>query len=285
VAIEAIDQAAKVALTAAGIRSSELTATVVSAAGADWPEDFHYLQEALSRQGLGNDLQVVNDAMGALRAGSPDGTGVVVACGTGTATGARSPADQVWHSSFWQEPQGSLDLAKQTLRAVYRAELAIDPPTALTEAVLAFFGVSRVETVLHQFTARNVSRPTNLADLSRVLLDLAAAGDPTAHRIVVSHGTALGDYALAAARQVAMERTAFPLVLTGGVVRHPSPLLREVIITQVRTTSPEARPLTGHVEPVMGALLLAFEHHRLQVVSSLRNQIVKTMPPLSFFAT
>jgi N-acetylglucosamine kinase-like BadF-type ATPase len=71
VAIEAIDQAAKVALTAAGIRPSELTATVVSAAGADWPEDFHYLQEALSRRGFGDDLQVVNDAMGALRAGWP----------------------------------------------------------------------------------------------------------------------------------------------------------------------------------------------------------------------
>ena len=74
-------------------------------------------------RGYGQRIVIVNDAMGALRAGSPDGTGVVVACGTGAAVGARHPDGRIWHSSFWQEVQGADELSLSALRAVYRAEL------------------------------------------------------------------------------------------------------------------------------------------------------------------
>jgi N-acetylglucosamine kinase-like BadF-type ATPase len=284
-ALAAIEQAALAALTEAGVGSAELVATTASAAGADWPEDFVYLQAALERGGFGKGLQIINDALGALRAGSPDGTGVVIACGTGTATGARSSTGQIWHSSFWQEPQGSIGLAGMALRAVYRAELKIDPPTALTQSALDFFKLSRVEDVLHLLTAREGPRPANLGDLTRILLDLAATGDPTARRIVTSHGAALGDYALVAARQVGIEGTAFTLVLTGGVLRHPSSLLGEAIVERVRTTSPQIRPTASRFEPAVGALLLAVESAGLQVDPLLLDRITETMPPLSFFET
>jgi hypothetical protein len=42
-------------------------------------------------------------------------------------------------------------------------------------------------------------------------------------------------------------------VLLGGVLRHPSPLLRAAIHDQV----PESTPVYPDIEPVVGALLLA----------------------------
>jgi hypothetical protein len=45
----------------------------------------------------------------------------------------------------------------------------------------------------------------------------------------------------------------FPLVLTGGVFRHSSPLLRQAILGRV----PDAVPVYPTVEPVVGAVLLA----------------------------
>ena len=45
----------------------------------------------------------------------------------------------------------------------------------------------------------------------------------------------------------------FPLVLLGGVLRHPSPLLRAAIHDRV----PESTPVYPDIEPVVGALLLA----------------------------
>src|SRR3712207_5167121 len=197
----------------------------------------------MEQRGFGRRILVVNDAIGGLRAGSPDGTGVAVVCGTGAGTGARAPDGRVWHTSFWQEPNGSHDLARRMLRVVYRAELGIDPPTMLTRRVLDFLEQSTVEDVLHLFTRREGQRPTQLGGLARVLLDEASNGDAPARRIVEEHGASLGDYALAAARRVGIEGTPFTLVLAGGVLRHAARLLPDAIVARVRTTSPGVRPV------------------------------------------
>jgi N-acetylglucosamine kinase-like BadF-type ATPase len=284
-ALAEIEGALSAALQAAGIRHADLVASAFSVAGADWPEDFEFLLAAFAARGFGAGSVIVNDALGALRAGSPDGTGVVIACGTGTAIGVRSPQGQVWHTSHWQEPQGSRHLADKTLRAVYRADLGIDPQTSLTARVLDFFQQRSVEDVLHLFTARLGPRPAHPDGLARVLLDEASAGDATARRLVVEHGAALGDYALAAARRVGIEGTAFPLVLTGGVFRHPSPLLTEAIVARVRTTSPSALLMQSRFEPAIGALFLALENAGIPVDEPLLARMLPTMPPASLFAT
>src|SRR5439155_14175818 len=152
----------------------------------------------------------------------PDGTGVAVVCGTGAAIGARAPDGRAWHSGFWVEAGGSHDLARKTLRAVYRAELGIDPPTTLTARVLALFAQPCVENVLHLLTARGGEPLDRTAHLARAVLDEAHNGDPAARRVVQDQGVMLGDYALAAARRVHLAHALFPLVLAGGVFRHPS---------------------------------------------------------------
>ncbi|HMO60320.1 MAG TPA: BadF/BadG/BcrA/BcrD ATPase family protein, partial [Roseiflexaceae bacterium] len=170
-AIAEIEQAVEEALAAAGVVAADLVAGAFSLAGADWPEDFALLEAAMRRAGYGRTITVVNDAIGALYAGSPDGTGVAVACGTGAAIGARNAAGQIWHSSFWQEPQGAGELSSRALRAVYRAELGIDPPTMLTALILAAFAATSVEAVLHQLTARDMARPEVRRQLVRPLID------------------------------------------------------------------------------------------------------------------
>jgi N-acetylglucosamine kinase-like BadF-type ATPase len=287
-AIQSSVTAAEQALAMASLARDALSACVFSAAGADWPEDFEYFRSELGARGLGTPI-IYNDAIGALRAGSPDGTGVVVAVGTGVATGARSPDGRIWHSSFWQEAQGSVELARKTLRAVYRTDLGIDPPTALTGAVLRHFAQPTVEAVLHSFTARLGTPPDNLTGLTRILFDLAGPigrpGDATAQRIISDQGAMLGDYALAAARRVGIEGTPFHLVLTGGVLRHPSPLLAEAIIARVHTTSPDAQPRKSRFEPAIGALLLALEATGVAVDEAILAAITRTMSPESFFDT
>src|SRR5688572_10410855 len=194
-----VEKAVSAALQMAGVGAEGLVAGAFSMAGADWPEDYALLEAALTERGFGRRVTVVNDGLGALRAGSPDGTGVVVVCGTGTATAARSVDGQAWHSSWWQEPQGAHELGVKTLSAAYRAGLGVDPPTELTGAVLRHFEKERLEEVLYLFTSRTGPRPpeSKVSALARVLLDTAQAGDPTARRIAAEHGAALGDYALA----------------------------------------------------------------------------------------
>ena len=284
-ALTAVEGAIDAALGAPGISRAALRVGCFSMAGADWPEDFAFLHAAFLQRGLGRQVIVVNDAIGALRAGSPDGTGVVVVCGTGAAIGARAADGRLWHSSFWQEPQGGRELGFKTLRAVYRAELGIDPPTMLTARVLAFFGQPSVEALLHRFTAREGTPPGEVSGLARVLLDTAQEGDATARRIVRCHGAALGDYALAAARRVGIEATPFTLVLAGGVLRHPSRLLRNAIVARVRRTAPGVRPVMSRYEPAVGALFLALEAAGVPIDQHLLARLVPTLPPPSLYAT
>lgn len=240
-----------------GDDTHDITAAL-SLAGCDWPEDAEELGAALADRWP--HAVLVNDAIGALRAAIPDGPGVVVVCGTGTATGARGPDGSTWASGYWQEAQGAHELGVKALQAVYRSELGIDPPTALTAPVLAAMGEPTVEAVLRHRSGRHVAAGRDPAILAWILLEAADAGDAAAASIVAVHGTSLGATALAAARKVGMDLAApFPLALSGGVLRHRSHALRDAIVGTVRAGAPFVETVAPQGEPAAGALLLAFD--------------------------
>ncbi len=285
-AVANIEYAVRSALQAAHVQASDIVTAVFSLAGADWPEDFAYLHAAMEARGFGRTILIQNDALGVLRAGSPDATGVSVVCGTGAGTGARAPDGRIWHSSRWQDQvQGSSHLGQKTLNAVYRSELGIEPPTTLTPRVLEFFRLNTVEEVLHLFTSRVKQEPDHVDQLTPILLDEAYAGDGVAIRLVQEHGWALGDYALAAARSVGLEGTPFTLVLAGGVFRHQSSLLPEAIIERVRTTSPAVRPTRCRFEPIIGVLFTALEAVDIIIDDALLEKLVPTIPAPTLFST
>ncbi len=286
-ALDAIATASKEALSQAQLASTEMAAVVLSAAGADWPEDFDTIRDGATDRGIGIAPVVYNDAIGGLRAGSPDGTGVGIACGTGSATGARSRDGRIWHSSFWQVPQGADQLGEVVLKAIVRAELGIAPPTLLTGAVLQFLRLHTVEEVLHALTARSLNSQPHVKSLAKVLLDVAASGDEKSLAIVTAHGRALGDMALAAARKVGfeIEHESFHLVLTGGVLRHPSMLMRDAIVSRVREVAQDVNVINDAMEPAFGAVMLAFEAANIGVTDEIKNRLRETSPDNSLFET
>ena len=284
----ALDEIPKAVLTALGRRPrEEIVVACFSLAGADWPEDYIYLQTSLEALGFGRKVVVYNDALGALRVGSPDGTGVVIACGTGVATAARNANGDYWHTSFWQESLGGLELGKQALRAVYRSELGIDPPTTITAPVLAHFGQRTVEGVLRLLTARGTRRPTTIemSKLAPIVLREADRGDGIARQIIEDHGVRLADYALIAVRRVGLENTRFTLVLNGGIFRHPGVALVDAITTRIQAISPGVSPIRSQNEPAVGALLLAFEAAGLAITPALIKRLSESAPPSSFYLT
>jgi len=284
-ALDAVGDAVGGALRMAGIAADALAAGTFSMAGADWPEDYASLHAAMERRGFGQTIVIVHDALGALRAGSPENWGVAVVCGTGAAIGGRAPDGRIWHTSFWQEGLGGGSLGTRMLRAVLRAELGIDPPTSLTALALAFSGQPTVEAMLHAHTAHGIPPFAGAARLAPLLLDAAEAGDPTACAIVLEHGIGLGDYALATARCLGIVGMPFPLVLAGGVLRHPSPLLEEAIVAQVRSAAPDTVPVRSRFEPAVGALLLALEAASICVDDALLARLEATAPAAALYAT
>ena len=207
---------------------------------------------------------------------------MAVVCGTSAGTAARSPAGRLWHSSYWQEPEGAEDLARQALRAVYRAELGI-PADQLDGAAAVTLRVPQRGGAAAFLTARDRPAPAHLGRLARLLLDEAAAGDPVSGQLVQRHGEALGDYALAAARQVGLEGR-YLLVTSGGVMRHPSPLLRRSLLARVQV-HPQVTWQASRHEPVFGALLLALELAGQTIGPAQFHRLEETCPDEALFLT
>jgi N-acetylglucosamine kinase-like BadF-type ATPase len=279
-ALTEIEAAVAAALASAGASLDDVEAAGFSLAGADWPEDHDFLRAELSRRlaGIG-ELEVVNDALGALRAGTSDGVGLAVVCGTGGCVGARSPEGPVWHSSWWTPHTGGWTIGTQALEAVYRAELGMGPETSLTAAALEVFDATTVEHILHSFTRRGGRSPFEASVFAPAVLRESAAGDAVARRIVVDQGELLGNVAAAATRIVGLAGRPYPLVLLGGVLRgHGADLLRAEITSRV----PDGVPVATRFEPAAGPLLMAFDAIG---VAADEDRLHGTFPEARFFAS
>lgn len=269
-ALEQLDRAVARALESAGCRTDDLAAACFSLAGADWPEDFDFLREALRRRGMTRNVSVYNDAFAPLRAGSDDFTGVAVVCGTGAATGARSANGATWHASWWQDVQGARQLGHRALWAVIHAELGIGPETAMTAGVLQAYGAGSLGELLHDMTRRGGRRWAHEVS-APVLVREAEAGDPVARSIAEEQGCALGDYALTACRQVGIGQLDC-LVLAGTVLRR-STVIAQALCRRVLEEHPEARAVMPGLEPVAGAVLLAMDSAGITVTGATRARL------------
>jgi N-acetylglucosamine kinase-like BadF-type ATPase len=255
-ALVEIVRACEEALAVAGASTSDLDATAFSLAGADWPEDFVLLRDELTKRlDLLREPVIVNDGIGPLRCGTEDGVGVAAVIGTYCAVGARNDAGEVFHLGFWPDSTGAYALGSEALAAIWRNMLGLAPPTSMLPRALELWGRTSAEDLLHVFTRIDDGLPAvaERARFAAAVLDEAEAGDIVAREIVRRVGGLAGDYARVSAERIGLLGRPFPLVLLGGVLRHPSPLLRAAIHDRV----PESVPVYPDIEPVVGALLLA----------------------------
>jgi N-acetylglucosamine kinase-like BadF-type ATPase len=253
-AVREIVAAANAALDDAGATTTDLAAAAFSLAGADWPEDFEFLRgELRGRLSLTDDPEIVNDAVGGLRTGSDEMVGVAVVIGTYSAVAGRNAAGELFHLGFWPDSTGAYALGSQGLAAVWRHMLGLGPETSLLQRALDRWGCADALELLHTLTRIGGHEEPDAGRFADVVLDEAESGDRVARAIVQTVAGRMGDYARVCASRTGQLGAPFPLVLCGSVLRHPSPLLRSVLLSRV----PDARPAYPDLEPVAGAVLLA----------------------------
>jgi N-acetylglucosamine kinase-like BadF-type ATPase len=279
VAIEEIERVVRAALASADAQPSDVSVSAFSLAGVDWPEDFALMDEELTRRlALHRPPTILNDAVGAIRCGTEDGIGVAAVCGTGGVTGARGRDGQVFHLGFWPDGSGGGFMGDQALRAVWRAALGTGPQTTLTERALHRFGATDPIDLLHLFTRRGGLPESHRALLAPAVLDEAAAGDPVANGIARRAAVTLAGQARVAAERAGLAGSSYPLVLAGGVFRHPSDLIARLVAEGV----PDGRPVRARFEPAIGALLTAFDGAG---VAADVERLQASMPAAELFAT
>jgi N-acetylglucosamine kinase-like BadF-type ATPase len=275
-AIREVIRTSEAALEAARAAAADLDVAAFGLAGADWPEDFRLLEDELcSAFPAPAPVLVVNDAVGALWTGTDDGQGVAAVIGTYASVAASGPAG-TWHSSFWSEPAGAVHLAEAALRAACRAELATGPDTSLRERMLTASGFSQIEELLHHYTCRNRPPRSAIAMFAPLILDLAQEGDGVARELVRAQGEAISRSVRAGVRKTGLP-SPYRLVLTGGMLNHPTALITEALSEAV----PEAYAVATRVEPAVGVALMAarsteFSLSREVAVAATETELLKS---------
>jgi len=270
VGLEAAVAAVLAATTAAGTTPERVHAAGLALAGVDWPGDEKVLSDALRAAGMPRRHVVVNDAFAALRAGSPDGVGVVSCAGTGCITAARSPDGRVFRTLAvgYGEWGGSWELAREGVHAVARARHGTGPPTALTERIPQALGLPDAD-ALFRAIAREDYHPE--PSLARVVLGAAGDGDSVAILIAAAGGDGLARSAAAAAARLELEPPVL-VVRSGGVHRAGCTALDDAFAAGVADLMPGCEVRLLAASPATGAALLALDqlgrvapsvHHRL----------------------
>ena len=284
-ALSELDRAVDAALRQAGARPGDLRSSAFCMAGADWPEDYEFLRAQLRKRGFGPTPIVENDVVGALRAGTIDGVGVVVALGTGSAIGARNSNGDTWCAGFWQQPLGGAEIGRKAVQAACRSKLGIDPPTQLSQSIAAHFDVADMDAVLRCLYVRQdwAEDGATMSALAPLVFDAAIEGDDAARSIISETGRIAADFIGAAARKVGLKIGETTVVLAGGLFRHESDLLGEAVRRHSQIAP--ARLVRNRNEPALGALMLALEAADIAITPAVAARIETTQPPASLFAT
>jgi N-acetylglucosamine kinase-like BadF-type ATPase len=254
------------ALIAEAVASASIDArpdlAVYSLAGADTPADVRLLSTALEERGFAADQHIVNDAFGALRAGTDRAWGVVVICGQGVnaagmaADGRTARLDALGEiSGDWG---GGTDVGWAGLAAAVRARDGRGPRTRLEHDVPAHWGLKTPAAVTEAFYTGRI-RYRQIGELSPVVFAAAGAGDEEARKIVDRLADEIVTMAGAMIRRLRMTRQDPDVVLAGGVFRTRDGAFRERIDAGVGSIAPAARVIGLTAPPVAGAALLALD--------------------------
>ena len=243
---------------AANLPIQSVAAACLGLSGVDRPADHALIRSWAAERRLARALEVVNDARLVLAAGTPDGHGIGVICGTGSIAFGRTADGQVARAGGWGYLLGDegsgYDIALQALRAAAQAADGRGTARTLLDATLELWELEQPFDLI-PFVYNQADPRARLSELPPLVTQLALEGDPKAQSILQNAGDELASAAIAVARQLDLP-SPFPLALSGSVIVKTPPLY-DAMRTALEARGYRAEPMTLVEEPAHGALRLA----------------------------
>ncbi|HEY1738871.1 MAG TPA: BadF/BadG/BcrA/BcrD ATPase family protein, partial [Acidimicrobiia bacterium] len=273
-----VRDAVEAALRDAGTDLAAIDAAVFALAGCDWPSDHERLTGALAPLDIRGTVTIVNDTVGALRAGTDDAFGIASVAGTGGSTTGRNRAGATFRTLAitWGEGSGASGMVRDALHAMARAYHAQTLPTRLTDAWCRALGYADAPALFEALSRRDYRAAS--PGLCPLITACAREGDEAAVRVVRNAGAQHGDDVVGVARRLDMLGDAFDVVGAGGVHRADEPLFRDAFRGAITDAAPAARFVTLTARPVVGAALLALESVGIDA-RTLRAQLAAVLAP------
>ena len=231
-------------------------------ANVDLPPEHEAVEAAISAQGWGESSEVFNDTFAVLRAGLDELRGVAVVCGAGINCSGLVPGRTpvrfaaVGHiSGDWG---GGGALWQEAMWWAARAEDGRGPDTRLRTELPRHFGLDTMADLIEAVHLGRVSEAQCL-ELTPLLFEVAADGDPTAAGVVRRQAEEVVALAVAAMRRLGVLDERFEVVLGGGVLTAGHALLIDEIKRLLAERAPLASATVVRTTPVVGAALLGLD--------------------------
>lgn len=245
----------------AGIRLDAIAGAGLGMAGYDWPSQKQNHLDAIVPVGLDAPLQIVNDAVLGIPAGSEDGWGISVVSGTGCncrglSRDHKQEGRVVGGAGHWSgEAAGGFDILARAMRAVTFEWARRGPATALSPAFLNHTGAKDLDDLIEgSYVGRYGFEPSMIL----LVFEIARTGDPQAVEVMHWAGSELGGMAVGVTRQLGLQNETFDVVLIGSIF-DGHPVIQESLGETIRQAAPGARLVRLNVPPVVGGVLLGME--------------------------
>ncbi len=268
VVITAVNQA----LQSASISRDQIAGAGFGIGGYDWPSQREVMLRALEPLGLDAPMEIVNDTLLGLLAGTAEGWGVAVVAGTGCNCRGRDRNRREGRvtglGSRFGEAAGAGELVAAAIRGVAYEWSRRGPPTRLSSAFIEMTGARDLDDLVEGLST---GRYYVNAETAPTIFRLAGEGDAVALDTVRWAGRELGALAVGVIRQLNFESLDFDVVLVGSLFNGGS-LLIDPLRETVRAVAPGARFVRLEVPPVVGGVLLGMEQVGLKG-ASVRGQL------------
>lgn len=259
VAFAELDSAIDRAFLDAGIPRRRVVTMCAGLAGVSRPEDEAMVAAWVKQRGIADRLLIANDGWLVIAAGTPQGVGIGVICGTGSIAVGRDATGQMrraggWGYLFGDEGSGH-DLAIMALRAAASAADGRGESTRLLPALLRHWQLDLPEDFITYLYGLNDPRMV-LGDVGPLVIEVAESGDAVAVDIVRRAGKELAKAVVAVQRQLVLP-SPVPVALAGSMIVRGVPL-QQALRTALDEYGVAATFYLVH-DPAEGAMRIAHQ--------------------------
>src|SRR5574341_101102 len=263
------------ALAQAGIKTEEISGAGFGIAGYDWPSQLKAHQEVIASLGLKCPVEIVNDAVIGLVAGTSEGWGIAVVGGTGCNCRGRDRNGRegrvTGEGGHFGEWGGGAELVGKALQTVSHEWSRRGPHTELSSMFLQLTGAKNLDQFIEGIDLGHYE-PT--AAWALAVFQAAYAGDTIAGEVVRWSGHELGELACAVIRQLEFENEAVEVVEIGGLF-DGGPLYVEAVQETILKVAPRAMFVRLNVPPVVSGVLLGAHLAALRP-ETIRSRLIET---------
>ncbi|HKZ44630.1 MAG TPA: BadF/BadG/BcrA/BcrD ATPase family protein [Anaerolineales bacterium] len=256
---EVLKQSFEQACHMANITFDQIAGAGFGIAGYDFPSDRAAHLHTISNLGLRCLLEVVNDGVNGLLAGTTHGIGVNITAGSGVNCYGIGPNGEqgriVGNGTSFGEFGGGYEIIWKGLHMVNYAWIKRIPPTALTAIYLEATGAKDELDLMEGISNQQYHLFPYIAIQ---IFEAALTGDAAAGEVIRWAGEELGWLTVAVTRQIGMENEEVEIVQSGGIFEGGA-LISEPMCQIILRHIPNAQISRLDGPPVVGSVLLGMK--------------------------